>query len=117
MNLSENNISIIWDFDKTLTPQDSTTELLKYFVKDTRNFWKIVKQISGVESKLPMDSISTSEAPVWMYLLSEFARNSKTKIALDEEDTINDLIQGKIELYPNVLDFLKEIKSFFKKFI
>lgn len=109
MHLLENNISIVWDFDRTLTPQDSTTELIKYFQKDTYEFWKEVKEISGVKSA---NSISTSEAPVWMYLLSEFAASSKTKknIAL-EEDTISDLIQGKIELYSDVLDFLKKIKN------
>lgn len=111
--MRENNISIIWDFDKTLTPQDSTTEFLKYFIEDTTNFWKKVKKISGVESNTSVNSISTSEAPVWMYLLSEMAKRPKTKtsIALDE-NTIGQFVQGKVKLYPEVLGFLKQVKNF-----
>ena len=71
------NISIIWDFDKTLTPMDSTTELIKVFLRDSpiENFWKEVKIISETKSDKPMDSVSTSDAPVWMYLLSELAND------------------------------------------
>ena len=110
MDSSENNISIIWDFDKTLTPQDSTTELLKCFVQDTNAFWEEVKEISGVKSA---NSVSTSEAPVWMYLLSEFASSVQTqkKIGLSES-AIRKIILGKIELYPNVLNFLKAVQGF-----
>ena len=60
-----NNISIVWDFDNTLTSHDSTTELIRYFLGNkTEQFWEEVKEISGVNSKDPVDSISTSEAPV-----------------------------------------------------
>ena len=107
-----NNISIVWDFDNTLTSHDSTTELIRYFLGNkTEQFWEEVKEISGVNSKDPVDSISTSEAPVWMYLLSEMAIHStkKNKIALDEKQ-IENLIADKIKFYPNVLEFLKEIK-------
>ena len=46
MNQQTNNISIIWDFDKTLTVEDSTTVLIKYFVGDaqTSAFWQAVKK-------------------------------------------------------------------------
>ena len=30
----KNTISIVWDFDKTLASVDSTTELIKIFLKD-----------------------------------------------------------------------------------
>ena len=60
-----NNISIVWDFDKTLTSHDSTDELIRYFLGNkTDQFWDEVKSISEVNSKAPVDSISTSEAPV-----------------------------------------------------
>ena len=46
-----------------------------------------------------------------MYLLSEMAIHSttKNKIALDEKQ-IGKLIADKVKFYPNVLEFLKEIK-------
>ena len=108
-----NNISIVWDFDKTLTSHDSTTELIRFFIGNTtQQFWDKVKKISGVDANAPVGSISTSEAPVWMYLLSEMAIHptTKNKIALDEE-WIGKLIADKIKFYPNVLNCLQEIKS------
>lgn len=110
--MSINNISIVWDFDKTLTSHDSTTELIRFFIGDkTQRFWDEVKRTSGVDANAPIDSISTSEAPVWMYLLSEMAvhPNTKNTIALDEIQ-IGNLIAHKINFYPNVLKFLKKIK-------
>ena len=107
-----NNVSIVWDFDKTLTSHDSTTELIRFFIGNkTQQFWDGVKKISGVDASAPVDSISTSEAPVWMYLLSEMAvyPNTNNKIALDEIQ-IGKLIANKIKFYPNVLEFLKKIK-------
>ena len=64
-----------------------------------------------MNSKAPVDSVSTSETPVWMYLLSEMAThpNTKNEIALDEEH-IGKLIADKIKFYPDVLGFLKKIK-------
>ena len=108
----ENNISIVWDFDKTLISHDSTTELIRHFIGNkTQDFWDGVKEISGVSGTTPLDSISTSEAPVWMYLLSEMAvhPNTQDKMALDEIH-IGKLIADKIHFYPNVLNFLKKIE-------
>ncbi len=110
----KNNIAIIWDFDKTLTSNDSTTELIELFIgkKATKQFWIDVKEISGVDAKEPMDSISTSEAPVWMYRLSEIAKDQQgKKIALDDKGTFESLIAYKIKFYPDVLKGLKEIKN------
>ena len=112
-----NNISIVWDFDKTLTPQDSTTELIRYFLGNkTKDFWKEVKNISEVDSKAPIDSISTSEAPVWMHLLLEIAiyRDTKNKMELNEGQ-FSSLIAHKIKFYPNVSNFLKKIKNLSNK--
>ena len=107
-----NNISIIWDFDKTLTPQDSTTELIRYFLGNkTQYFWEEVKNISGVNATVP-DSISTSEAPVWMHLLLEIAiyRDTGDKMELNET-LFSNLIAHKINFYPNVPEFLEQIKN------
>ena len=108
-----NNISIVWDFDKTLTPQDSTTELIRYFLGNkTQYFWEEVKKISGVAATAPVDSISTSEAPVWMHLLLEIAiyHDTGKKMELNETQFRN-LIAHKIKFYPNVPNFLEQIKN------
>ena len=111
-----NNISIVWDFDKTLTPQDSTTELIRYFLgSKTQYFWKEVKNISGVNATAP-DSISTSEAPVWMHLLLEIAIFHDTRKKMELNETLfNNLIAHKINFYPNVPKFLEQIKSLSNK--
>ena len=107
------NISIVWDFDKTLTKMDSTEELIKVFLRGSpiEKFWKEVRELSGTQSDKPMNSISTSDAPVWMYMLSELSKDSEgAPIGLDEAN-IQKLIAKKIDLYPKVLDFLQNIKN------
>lgn len=110
----DNNISIIWDFDKTLIPMDSTTQLIEFFIgDDIRSFWKEVQDISGVGKG---NSISKSDAPVWMYLLSEMAQDPQTKknVALNIQG-IGDIIQNKITPYKGAFNFLKEIKNLSSK--
>ena len=112
----KNNIAIIWDFDGTLTPQDSTAKFIEIFLQKNRSFgikdfWKMVNQISGTHSSKPMNSISTSDAPVWMYMLSELARDFEgQRIALNKEG-MKKLIAHKIKLYPEVFNFLRKIKN------
>ena len=107
----KNNISIIWDFDGTLTPQDSTTEVIKSFVKDTDKFWDMVKEISGTKSKKPVSSISTSDAPVWMYILSELAKDDQGRLIALNKEGMKKLIAHKIKFYPEVCNFLEKIKN------
>lgn len=113
------NISIIWDFDKTLTPMDSTTELINTFLEPQHRagFWSLVKKISGVQSNKLEESISTSEAPVWMHFLSEIAtvdNESKDYISLDKE-SLKKIIAHKIKFYPEVLGFFAMIKNLSEK--
>ena len=114
MNHKNRNISLIWDFDKTLTSMDSTTELIRVFLKDSsiEEFWEKIKAISGTQSDKPMDSISTSDAPVWMYVLSGLPKDLKNNLISLDKLNIKKLVAHKINLYPKVLDFLKRIKSF-----
>ena len=111
----QSNIAIVWDFDKTLTPEDSTSELIKVFLREgesIQDFWKEVKKVSKTKTNVPVESISTSDAPVWMYLLSEMAHKSdSTFFGLDKE-SIKKIIAHKIEFYPGVLDFFEKTKNF-----
>ena len=88
---------------------DSTTELIKVFLKGSpiEKFWTEVKDISGTRANRPMDSISTSDAPVWMYMLSELANNLNK---LDKTG-IKEIIAHKIAFYPEVFRFLQRIKK------
>ena len=118
-NKKQFNIAIVWDFDKTLTPVDSTSELIKIFLKKSetsiKDFWTEVKEISRTKTDRPVESISTSDAPVWMYMLSVIALNpDKTSFNLNKEN-IKKIIAHEIELYPEVPNFLKKTKNFSKQ--
>ncbi len=57
----QSNIAIIWDFDKTLTPKDSTSELIKIFLrgeKSIQDFWERVKKISKTKVNPSLEKIS-----------------------------------------------------------
>ena len=110
------NISIVWDFDKTLTKMDSTEELIKVFLRGSpiEKFWKEVKKLSGTQSDKPMNSISTSDTPVWMYRLSELSKDPEGAPIGLNEDNIQKLIVHKIDLYSNVLNFLQKIQDLSK---
>lgn len=44
----ERNISIIWDFDGTLTLEDSTTETINRLSKgQSKKFWNDIKKLRG----------------------------------------------------------------------
>lgn len=109
------NISILWDFDGTLTPQDSTSELIKHYLgKDTevKGFWKLVNKISGTTSTEPINTISSSDTPVWMYLLAEILIHKKhTKPISLNETGMSCIIPNKVKLYPEVVESLKKLKD------
>ncbi len=107
------NISILWDFDGTLTPDDSTTkfidELLKVNIKD---FWKDVKRIRGNNSKKQIDYLLASDAPIWMHLVSEYANKKEYRL---NESFFNKKVSAdelKIDLFNNCKPFLKKLKEF-----
>lgn len=43
------NISIVWDFDGTLTPEDSTSKIIEHFLGkgNEHQFWKWIKKVNG----------------------------------------------------------------------
>ena len=123
----QNNISIVWDFDGTLTGQDSTSEVIKIFFgkkciqKKIKDFWEEVKTISRVKgAHKRINSISTSESPAWMYKLAEFANEFNLSLDKEFDRVFLSLCSERIELYKNVLPFLQRVrllseKSIFKK--
>lgn len=114
------NIAIIWDFDGTLMPKDSTTQVAEIirgkpgFGKD---FWDTVKRLTEKtyynprtqqEEKSEWEHLLGSDAPAWMFILSRMAH--KEKIPLNSE-FFREVVVPEIELFPNVIDFLKAVKN------
>lgn len=106
------NIAIVWDFDGTLTPNDSTTVTAEVLgAGDAQKFWDEVHALKGdgdSNPELEWQHILASDAPVWMYALSRVA--FANKIPLNEQ-FFGKFVKPRIELYPNVPEFLVAIKA------
>lgn len=104
------NIAIVWDFDGTLTPDDSTTKTIEVLQGEGKGeeFWETIKALRG-DTELPQwEHILAMDAPIWMYSLSRLA--ASLKIPLNGE-FFKEFVLPKISLYPNVLEFLNKIKK------
>ncbi len=107
----DNNIAIIWDFDGTLTPIDSTTktiEILEGNKGKSSKFWEDIKNLRGDSRKPQWEHVLASDAPIWMYALSRLAFNKKVPL---NSEFFKKFVVPKIELYPDVISFLEQVKA------
>jgi hypothetical protein len=102
------NIAIVWDFDGTLSPMDSTTKVVEILRGSDRGgeFWKYVKNLTGGENQPVWEHILASEAPTWMFALSRIA--SEKKVPLNNE--FFQLVLPHIRLFDGVSAFLRKLK-------
>lgn len=109
--MSSKNIAIVWDFDKTLTPVDSTSKVIEHFKGDGNDaqFWSMIKTIgqSGYNNKKDWEHVLASDAPTWMYSLSQLAYSNKKPL---NKDFFKELVK-EVSLYKNAEKFLKELKA------
>lgn len=105
----ERNISIVWDFDGTLTPQDSTTQLIEYFNIDKKKFWEIVKNINGSQSNITWEKLLASDTPTWMFILSMVATDHKESLTTPFFQ--NQEIKKLTTLYEGVGRTLRSLKN------
>lgn len=108
------NIAIVWDFDGTLTPKDSTTIVAEIIGEGTgSDFWDTIHKLKGEyplaqkqDKAQAWQHILAMDAPVWMYSLSRlaFAKN----IPLNSETFRR--IAHRVEVYPGVASFLRKLK-------
>lgn len=113
--MTHRNISIVWDFDGTLTPDNSTSKIVEYFLgKGKRDdFWKWIKQVNGSLSESSWERMLSSDAPTWMYVLSRIAFNKKAP--LTKQFFSQEKITGLVKLYSGVDIFLQKIRAFAKQ--
>ena len=116
----ERNISILWDFDGTLIPNkdangnyiDSTSQTIKVLSKGKKeyikNFWLNVQKIKGNNQDVDVERVLASDAPIWMYSLSQLAHKQRVPL---NQDFFTKFVKPEIHLYPGVIDCLKEIKN------
>lgn len=99
------HISIVWDFDRTLTPQDSTTEIIKNLAGEkAETFWDEIHELhKGAISSKPrnIEKLLASDAPTWMSVLARIAYMND--VVLDKEyfskqTHLVNLFPGAVEL-------------------
>lgn len=116
MSATESNppikrIAVVWDFDGTLSPEDSTTKTIKYLEEEGVEpglFWKRIKAIRGDQDLKEWEHILASDAPIWMYALSRLA--FRRGVPLNTE-FFREFILPDIQLFPSALEMLKAIKD------
>lgn len=102
------NISLIWDFDGTLTPNDSTSLVVEYLDgAHSDTFWNHIKTLRGDRNKPDWEHVLASDAPIWTYALSRIAFSKK--VPLNKEFLSS--FSTSIKLYDNVVLFLQTIKN------
>ena len=109
--MANENIAIIWDFDGTLTPLDSTTKTVEILEKgkgSASGFWEDIKSIRGDIRKPKWEHILASDAPIWMYALSRLAFKKRAPL---NSEFFKQFVVPEIDLYPDVVPFLNKIKN------
>jgi 2-hydroxy-3-keto-5-methylthiopentenyl-1-phosphate phosphatase len=102
-------IAIVWDFDGTLTPQESTGAVVEILGASggSKKFWADVKRLRGDNEKPTWEHILAMDAPIWMYSLSRLA--FERQIPLNKE-FFKRYVAPRITLYPRVAAFLRKLK-------
>ena len=106
------NIAIVWDFDGTLTPIDSTTFVVEAIQgkRTGGDFWKYIHSLKGDKSsKEDWEHVLAMDAPIWMYSLSRIAFEKGIPLNTDFFQQL--LRDSPINLYRGVEIFLNTIKE------
>lgn len=108
------NIAVIWDFDGTLTPMNSTTKVVEILEGKEwgEEFWHNITMLRHDEHSLSDKQrwryILASDAPIWMYALSKMAFDRK--IPLNKE-YFQKHILSHIKTYDGVNCLLTKLKA------
>ena len=105
------NISIVWDFDGTLTPDDSTSKIFERFLGKGKesDLWRWIKKVNGSSSENNWERMLSSDAPTWMYILSRIAFDNN--VPLSKQFFSKREITDLVKLYPDANTILQAIKN------
>lgn len=103
-------IALIWDFDRTLTPEYMQEPLFKHYSVDSKKFWA---EVNGIPSFYKQNGLTRVEADiVYLNHILTYVKNGLFS-GLNNK-TLREL--GKqIEFYPGVPEFLQILKESIEK--
>jgi len=102
------NIAIVWDFDGTLSPDDSTTKVVELLDSRKGNeFWAYVKKLRGDQKRPKWEHVLASDAPIWMYALSRIA--FERGVPLNAE-FFGKFVKPHIALYDDVPSLFRRVR-------
>lgn len=103
------NIAIVWDFDGTLTPEDTTTKVVELLEtgQTGSQFWSTVKGLRGDKKKPKWEHVLASDAPIWMYALSRIAFAKRVPL---NSEFFGTFVKPHITLYERVPAFLRKLR-------
>jgi len=104
------NIAIVWDFDGTLSPDDSTTKVVEVLQGAPRGgeFWAYIKSLRGDRDMPKWEHVLAMDAPIWMYSLARLAARQRTPL---NAEFFRKFVLPSISLYPNVVPFMKAVSE------
>lgn len=103
-------IAIVWDFDGTLTPLDSTTKVAEVFWGhgNGKKFWANIKKLRGDQRRPKWEHILASDAPIWMYTLSQLAFAEGVPL---NSEFFKNFVMPNVTLFPKALALLSRLKA------
>ena len=95
------NIAVVWDFDGTLTPLDTTTKTVEVLqgTESGGDFWKYVKSLRGDTRQPKWEHVLASDAPIWMYALARLAFSKRVPL---NGEFFGKFVKPHIDLYDEV---------------
>lgn len=101
-------IAIVWDFDGTLSPIDSTSKVIELLGDGPDQFWKVIKSLRGDRQRPKWEHVLASDAPIWMYSLALLA--NKRKAPLNTE-FFREFVLPFISTFEGATELLRAIKN------
>lgn len=101
----QNVIAIIWDFDKTLSPQYMQEPLFKRYDIDARQFWEEVRTLPYYYKKA---GINVQPDTAYLSHILTYVQSGRMK---DLSNTILEELGKEIEFYPGVPDIFDRLKA------
>ncbi len=105
----QNVIAIIWDFDKTLTPDYMQKPIFEHYQVDEDEFWA---EVRGLEERYREQGITISRDIAYLNHLITYAQAG---VLPGLNNRLLTELGGRITFYPGMPGFMSELKGYIEK--